>query len=127
MEWDKIWSTNAKIIDPIAKRFNSIDANTASVIHILNHSGVVEGKTTPWHPKQPELGNRVRLFTPDLYVESQDLEELKTGDKFTLRELGNVRIVSLTKKDNNSFECAVNMDPNDKDFKDTRKVCWVPC
>lgn len=56
MEWDKIWAMNAKIIDPVAKRFNAVSTQTTSILHLLNLAGDVEGKSSPYHPKIPELG-----------------------------------------------------------------------
>lgn len=91
MEWDKIWAENEKVIDPISKRFNAIKDETKQLITVSNLTEVPEGLTVKYHPKV-DLGTRVRLYNNQLYVEKSDLKDLKVGDKFTLREIGNVYI-----------------------------------
>lgn len=51
---------------------------------------------------------------------------LKAGDKFTLREIGNAKVHSISENADGSFVVEATLTPEDKDFKDTRKVCWVP-
>ena len=36
MEWDKLWSNNNKIIDPISPRYTAISKSKISQIHLLN-------------------------------------------------------------------------------------------
>ena len=48
MEWDKIWAENAKIIDPVSKRFNAIKDDTKMTLHITNLTEVPEGITVKY-------------------------------------------------------------------------------
>ena len=70
MEWDKIWATNNTIIDKIAKRFNAISDQTKSILKLANASEVAEGITVVCHPKNADLGKRVRVVSQELYVEN---------------------------------------------------------
>ena len=65
MEWDKIWSINKKIIDPVAPRYTALEkAATAKVLI----RGVQEKKTTAaLHPKNEAIG------TKDVWINDQVL------------------------------------------------------
>lgn len=84
MEWDKIWAKNAKIIDPISKRFNAIKDDTKMILNITNLTEVPEGITVKYMSKNDALGQRVRLYNNKLFVEQNDIKGLNVGDKFTL-------------------------------------------
>lgn len=36
MEWDKLWATNNKIIDPISPRYTAITSKNICTVHLLN-------------------------------------------------------------------------------------------
>jgi len=95
MEWDKIWATNNKIIDHIAKWFNAISDQTKSILTLTNAYETVEGVSVDYHPKNKELGSRVRIVANKLIVENQDMDGLQVGEKFTLRDLGNAFVTSI--------------------------------
>lgn len=44
MEWDKLWATNKKIIDPISKRYYTIIKESACEVYITNGPQQPEGK-----------------------------------------------------------------------------------
>lgn len=124
MEWDKIWAFNKSIIDPIAKRFNAICNDTKSTLHLENGPSAAQGITVSNHPKNAELGKKAKIFTSDLLVESADMDGLKVGEKFTLRELGNAFVTSI-KANGEDFVVSATLAVDDKEYKGTRKVCWV--
>ena len=84
MEWDKLWATNKKAIDPISPRYNAIAKESAVEIELENGPEEVEGRTMPLHPKDPSLGNEVVLFYKSVLVEEEDAKELQVGKKVTL-------------------------------------------
>ncbi len=42
---------------------------------ITNHPGIEENLVAPWHPNQPELGERELPFGPEIYIERADFME----------------------------------------------------
>ena len=54
------------------------------------------------------------------------MDGLKEGEKFTLREIGNAIVNSISQGENGSFIVEATLATDDKDYKGTRKVCWVP-
>lgn len=49
MEWDKIWSYNKDVIDPIAARYTAIVKDTAVKLIIDNISEEMFAETHPLH------------------------------------------------------------------------------
>jgi len=39
MEWDKLWSTNAKFIDPICPRYCAVSKDKVAELYIKNWTG----------------------------------------------------------------------------------------
>lgn len=63
MSWDKIWSTNHKVIDPLAPRFHAIVADKARPLVKATLTGPGSEKfpykkTVDIHPKDPKLGTK---------------------------------------------------------------------
>jgi len=52
MEWDKLWATNKKIIDPIAERYFTISHSNACVLKFTNYDSDadIQSVVIPKHP-----------------------------------------------------------------------------
>lgn len=124
MEWDKLWSTNKAIIDPISKRYYAIVKESAAEVIIENGPQTPEGITIDYHPKDPSLGSKVRILSSHLFIEREDVQDLNVGDKFTLSKWKNVVIKSKEEVDGR-IRVVVELKPEDKDFKDTTKATFV--
>ncbi|RHZ23046.1 hypothetical protein DYB37_001030 [Aphanomyces astaci] len=81
MEWDKFWTINKKVIDPIAPRFFALDATRAVrvTVHGLPFTGV-QGFPTALHPKNPNLGVNMKRLGADLLVERDDADAFNVGE-----------------------------------------------
>lgn len=58
-------------------------------------------------------------------IENDDAKDLKEGDKITLLKWGNA-FISKIEKVGNSSKLHVKLALDDKDFKKTAKLNWVP-
>jgi glutamyl-tRNA synthetase len=124
MEWDKLWATNKKIIDPFSKRYYAILKDTAAEVYIENGPESPEGITIDYHPKDPSLGSKTRILTNHIFVEKEDVADLKVGDKFTLSRWYNVVVKSKEESDG-KIKLVVTATPEDKEFKGTTKATFV--
>lgn len=97
MQWDKLWATNIKYIDPISPRFVAVGTDKHAEIRILNWKGgdAVEVVSVPMHQKVPQLGDRPLFRSSTLLVEHEDAASLKVDEKVTLMKWGNVKIQSI--------------------------------
>ena len=84
------------------------------------------------HPKvykfnyqNKELGQRKLYYYNKILIENDDAKDLKEGDKITLLKWGNA-FISKIEKVGNSSKINVKLALDDKDFKKTAKLNWVP-
>ena len=54
------------------------------------------------------------------------MSDLKEGDKFTLKHWLNMKIIEKKVRKDGGFDIVGELLPDDKDFKKTKKVCWLP-
>ncbi|VDQ07316.1 unnamed protein product [Trichobilharzia regenti] len=93
MEWDKIWSFNKKIIEPIAPRSTALLLDSS----FKSHDGTPPG-LVPIHPKNESLGHRPILLGPEVFVEQADAVLFKKGENVTFIHWGNLRIIDIHKE-----------------------------
>ena len=123
MEWDKIWSFNKKIIDPIAPRhFGLAKASLTQV----NVSGATESSAKkPFHPKNESCGEKDVHYSSKVFVETADAETFTVGENVTFINWGNLTITKVNKEHDKvcSIDAKLNLD--NTDYKKTTKVTWL--
>lgn len=118
-EWDKIWTVNKRVIDPIAPRHVALDISKAKAITVTNAEEDV--KAMPKHKKNADLGTKNVIYQSKILVEGEDAESFEVGEKVTFMDWGNMQISSRDESGNLE---AVYL-PDDQDFKGTKKVTWL--
>ena len=127
MEWDKIFAINRNYIDPIAKRYFAVAVEGAVNVIIDNMEDKVEEVTVDWHQKNKELGTRTQYRYNKLVIEKEDAANLVEGQKLTFYKWGNSIVTKIEKDESGKVTTIhVKMTPEDKDFKKTTVVHWVP-
>jgi glutamyl-tRNA synthetase len=84
--FDTLESLNRKIIDADSIRLHMV--KNPAKIRIF---GLPDTITLPNHPTK-DIGTRQIILDENLYTESEDIKNLKTGDELRLMGLGNVQI-----------------------------------
>lgn len=126
MEWDKLWATNVKIIDPICPRYSAIGKDNVATLRIVNWNGSeIDVKSVPKHAKAPELGERPLFRSANTFIENEDAQTFVVGEKVTLMRWGNVRITSIEKSESGQIHMTAEDLPEDQDWKGTKKVNWI--
>ncbi|MCJ7571640.1 MAG: glutamate--tRNA ligase [Candidatus Thermoplasmatota archaeon] len=81
-------SANRKILDPISKRYFFVP----NPIKLVVKNAPIKQKEISFHPSDKSLGSRL-VKTHDLfYISRSDVEKLKIGDIFRLKDLYNVKV-----------------------------------
>ncbi|XGW21162.1 hypothetical protein V3C99_004258 [Haemonchus contortus] len=124
MEWDKIWSFNKKVIDPVAPRYTALET-TAIVPVFISTPVIVQDAEVPLHPKNADVGKKTIWHSAKLLVEQVDAQEMKSGDTVTFVNWGNIKIVSVNKKNDTVSEIHAVLDLANQDYKKTMKVTWI--
>jgi len=83
-------------------------------------------ETIPAFVNNPKLGNRILFKSNYVYLEYEDAKTLSVSEKVTLMKWGNVQIKSIENNPDGSFKFTGEFLFNDKDFKSTKKINWLP-
>ncbi|XP_075060367.1 bifunctional glutamate/proline--tRNA ligase isoform X2 [Mixophyes fleayi] len=124
MEWDKIWSFNKKVIDPIAPRYSALLKSQVVPVNIPEaEEGVTE---VAKHPKNSEVGTKPVWYGPRVLIEGADAETLSEGEMVTFINWGNLNITKIHRDPSGkiqSLDAKLNLD--NKDYKKTTKITWL--
>ena len=107
-------SENRKIIDPIAKRYFFVP----DPIVLFVEDAPEKSKEIDFHPSNKTLGSRNVKTENTFYVPELDVEKLKAGDIFRLKDLFNVKVI---KKDNK----ILGKFAGDKLISNSLKLQWT--
>lgn len=86
--FDTLESLNRKIVDADSIRLHMVKNPVKMKI-----SGMPNAITLPNHPTK-DIGTREIILDENLYIESEDIKNLKAGDELRLMGLGNVQITN---------------------------------
>ncbi|KAI9199226.1 tRNA synthetases class I, catalytic domain-containing protein [Polychytrium aggregatum] len=128
LEWDKIWSTNKKAIDPVAPRHTALDRLRIAKCQIIDKRFDPHAKELPKHKKNPDVGVKQTVFSPEIYLEWDDAKDLEVGEEVTLMDWGNAIVEKITwSLDGSSFIAMIDLKLNlEGDFRKTKKkLTWL--
>ncbi|CAG9536379.1 unnamed protein product [Cercopithifilaria johnstoni] len=125
MEWDKIWSFNKKVIDPVAPRYTALACTENLVQVIIMDNFADESKKVSLHQKNIEVGTKTVWYSEKVLVEEVDAREMKVGDLVTFINWGNIKICDILKDGGKISEIRAKLDLENKDYKKTLKVTWI--
>ena len=84
MEWDKLWATNKKNIDPVSGRYTAISQDRICIMNVQNVEPESTMTTIPLYDKNPSLGTKIQFKSNQLYLEFEDVTTLKEGEKVNI-------------------------------------------
>ncbi|XP_075563464.1 bifunctional glutamate/proline--tRNA ligase [Pelecanus crispus] len=124
MEWDKIWSFNKKVIDPVAPRYTALLKDAVVPVNIPEAEE--EMKEVAKHPKNADVGLKPVWYGSRVLIEGADAETLTEGEVVTFINWGNIIITKLNRNSSGkivSIDAKLNLE--NKDFKKTTKITWL--
>ncbi|KAL8143763.1 hypothetical protein V2J09_016795 [Rumex salicifolius] len=98
MEWDKLWSINKKIIDPVCPRHTAIAAEHRVLVTLSDGPEKQFVKIIPRHKKYEGAGNKATTYSRRIWIEYVDAEAISVDEEVTLMDWGNA-IIKEIKKD----------------------------
>lgn len=126
LEWDKIWVTNKKVIDPVAPRYTAIVTKNMVPVDVVGETFEPYAKEAPKHKKNPDVGMKQITFSPQFWLEEADAKDSQPGEEVTLMDWGNIIFDEVIRKEDGTVErmtCKLNLSG---DFKKTkRKLTWI--
>lgn len=131
MEWDKIWSFNARQHDAKATRFAAVFNEAKVELELTNFNDVTKSKTpycslTDKHPKTPELGQKSIWYAPSVFIDQSDGASVENGEQITLLRWGVVVCDKIVKcKDGKVEKIVGKLEPTGDPRKPKKKFHWV--
>ncbi|ESO85454.1 hypothetical protein LOTGIDRAFT_154947 [Lottia gigantea] len=124
MEWDKIWSVNKKVIDPIVPRYTALLKD--DVVPLIIKEAKTESKQVAAHPKNKEVGEKTVWYGNKIYIEGADAKVIKEGEIVTFINWGNLKIKTIKKNSKGEIESIeADLDLANTDYKKTQKITWL--
>jgi len=93
MEWDKLWNTNMRVLDPIAHRYTALVR--ATKLNLVGDDMQQQSVQVNLHPKHPGIGTKTTTRSSTLLIEQDDARLLKEGEEFSLMNWGNAIVTAL--------------------------------
>jgi len=92
MEWDKLWTINKKIIDPVCPRHTAVIEERRVLLTLTNGPEEPFTRIVPRHKKYEGAGEKCTTFTKRIWIEHADAESISVDEEITLMDWGNARV-----------------------------------
>ncbi|CAO2174032.1 unnamed protein product [Urochloa humidicola] len=126
MEWDKLWTINKKIIDPVCARHTAVLKDQLVLLTLTNGPQEQFIRILPRHKKYEGAGNKATTFTSRIWLEYADASIMSTGQEVTLMDWGNT-IIKEIKRENGIITQLVGELHLEGSVKLTKlKLTWLP-
>lgn len=126
LEWDALWATNKKVIDPIAPRYYAVEKQDSVPVKITGGPAKAEMKEMPRHKKNPAVGTKKTAYASEITIDQQDASTLAIDEEITLMDWGNAIVREINKADNGVVQNIVMELHLAGDFKKTeKKITWL--
>ncbi|XP_057862359.2 glutamate--tRNA ligase, cytoplasmic isoform X1 [Cryptomeria japonica] len=126
MEWDKLWTINKKIIDPVCPRHTALFENRV-LLCLTNGPEEAFVRILPRHKKYEGAGNKATTYTKRIWLDGADAALFSEGEEVTLMDWGNAIIKNVEKDTNGVVVRLHGMLHLEGSVKTTKlKLTWLP-
>jgi len=127
MEWDKLWTLNKRIIDPVCPRHVAVADLGRVLVTLTNGPATPEVVSVPRHKKHPPAGVKATTRMSRIWLEAVDAATVVEGEEVTLMDWGNCVIRTIHR---NAAATIVGIDAElhlEGSVKSTKlKLTWLP-
>ncbi|KAG2484195.1 hypothetical protein HYH03_017007 [Edaphochlamys debaryana] len=96
-EWDKIWTINKKLIDPVCPRHTAVEEAGKVLLTLEDGPAEPEVVTMPRHKKHAPAGLKAVTRSRQLWLDQADAASLAEGEEVTLMDWGNAVVKTITR------------------------------
>ncbi|KAJ1344787.1 glutamate-tRNA ligase [Batrachochytrium salamandrivorans] len=127
LEWDKLWAMNKKVIDPVSPRHVGISKQNIVKATFVDSDIAIHAKELLKHKKNPDLGMKTTIFSPEIFLEQEDAKEFEQDEELTLMDWGNAIVKSIKRNSETNLIDSVELQLNlAGDVKKTKKkLTWL--
>ncbi|KFK26423.1 hypothetical protein AALP_AA8G246500 [Arabis alpina] len=127
MEWDKIWSINKKIVDPVCPRHTAVIDKRRVLLTLTNGPDEPFVRLIPKHKKFEGAGDKATTFTKSIWIEGADASAISVDEEVTLMDWGNAIVKEISKDDEGHVTALSGVLNLQGSVKTTKlKLTWLP-
>ncbi|KAK8671449.1 hypothetical protein V6N13_038045 [Hibiscus sabdariffa] len=126
MEWDKLWTINKKIIDPVCPRHTAVIEERRLLLTLTNGPDKPFVRIIPRHKKYEGAGEKATTFTKRIWLDYADAECISVGEEVTLMDWGNAIVKEIIKDQDGNITQLVGVLHLEGSVKTTKlKLTWL--
>lgn len=127
MEWDKLWSINKRIIDPVCPRHTAVIKEGRVMVTLTDGPEEPFVRVIPRHKKCEGAGEKATTYTKQIWIDEADAKCISAGEEVTLMDWGNAIVKEVIKDNNGSVLQLVGVLHPEGSVKTTKlKLTWLP-
>lgn len=127
MEWDKLWSINKKLIDPICPRHTAVIEERRVLLTLSDGPEDPFTRIIPKHKKYEAAGMKVTTYTKRVWIDYADAELISANEEVTLMDWGNSIVKNIEKDQQGNVVSLTGVLHLEGSVKTTKlKLTWLP-
>ncbi|XP_061370992.1 glutamate--tRNA ligase, cytoplasmic [Gastrolobium bilobum] len=127
MEWDKLWTINKKIIDPVCPRHTAVIADRRVLLTLTDGPEKPFVRIIPRHKKYEAAGDKATTYTKKIWIDHADAESISPGEEVTLMDWGNAIVKEIEKDQDGIVTELSGVLHLEGSVKTTKlKLTWLP-
>ncbi|MBA0571133.1 hypothetical protein Golob_004724 [Gossypium lobatum] len=126
MEWDKLWTLNKKIIDPVCPRHTAVIEERRLLLTLTNGPDKPFVRIIPRHKKYDGAGEKATTYTKRIWLDYADAECISVDEEVTLMDWGNAIVKEIIKDQDGNITQLVGVLHLEGSVKTTKlKLTWL--
>lgn len=127
MEWDKLWTINKKIIDPVCARHTAVNEERRVLLLLSNGPETPFVRIIPRHKKYEGAGTKATTYTQRIWIDFADASAVSENEEVTLMDWGNAIIKEIKKDGEGNVTFLTGVLHLEGSVKTTKlKLTWLP-
>ncbi|MBA0726017.1 hypothetical protein Goshw_015373 [Gossypium schwendimanii] len=126
MEWDKLWTINKKIIDPVCPRHTAVIEERKVLLTLTDGPAEPFVRIIPRHKKYDGAGEKATTFSKRIWIDYADAEYISVNEEVTLMDWGNAIVKEIIKDQDGNITQLVGVLHLQGSVKTTKlKLTWL--
>ncbi|KAK0577204.1 hypothetical protein LWI29_029566 [Acer saccharum] len=127
MEWDKLWTINKKIIDPVCPRHTAVNEERRVLLTLTNGPDEPFVRIIPRHGKYEGAGEKATTYTKSIWLDHDDAKSVSVDEEVTLKDWGNAIVKEIIKDQDGNVTQLTGVLHLEGSVKTTKlKLTWLP-
>ncbi|GAV69672.1 tRNA-synt_1c domain-containing protein/tRNA-synt_1c_C domain-containing protein [Cephalotus follicularis] len=127
MEWDKLWTINKKIIDPVCPRHTAVIEERRVLLTLIDGPEKPFVRIIPRHKKYEGAGEKATTYTKSIWIDHADAQSISVDEEVTLMDWGNAMVKKIIKDQDGNVTGLTGILHLEGSVKTTKlKLTWLP-